>query len=141
MADPQMTEADREAFLAGVHVGVLAVARDGKGPHALPVWYAYAGGEVLIVADPDSVKARLLARAGRATLTVQDETPPYRYVSVEGPVTLAPSEPGDGYDLREVAIRYLGHEAGTAYAEENAGMQLTTVRLRPERWTTVDYGA
>jgi len=37
---PSMSQAEREEFLAGVHVGVLSVASgDGRGPLAIPVWY------------------------------------------------------------------------------------------------------
>lgn len=140
MADTDMTIEEREAFLADLHVAVLAIARDGAGPHALPIWYAYDGTDVLVAIEPTSVKARLLARTGRATLTVQQEGLPYRYVSVEGPVTMAAAVDGDGYDLLAVASRYLGPDTGPAYAAANAGLEMLTVRLRPERWTTVDYG-
>lgn len=141
MADTSMTAAEREAFLADVHVGVLAVERPGKGPLVHPIWYVFDGADVTISMEADSVKARLLARAGRASMTVQVEHPPYRYVTVEGPVTLEPAHDGDGYDLREVAIRYLGPEAGAHYAESTSGTYAAVAaRLRPEHWTTVDYG-
>jgi uncharacterized protein len=35
-----MSQSEREQFLAGVHVGVLsAAASDGRGPLTIPVWY------------------------------------------------------------------------------------------------------
>jgi PPOX class probable F420-dependent enzyme len=114
MADPVMTEDERTAFLTDVRVGVLAIERPGKGPLAHPIWYVYDGTDVLITMEATSAKATLLRRAGRATMVVQDEAPPYRYVSVEGPVTIAPAQDGDGYDLREVAIRYLGARGRSA---------------------------
>jgi len=86
-----MTVAERVAFVAGAHVGVLAVDEAGRGPHALPVWYLYEAGDVLIGIDGSSRKAALLREAGRASLTVQTETAPYQYVSIEGPVVLEPA--------------------------------------------------
>jgi hypothetical protein len=87
--------------------------------------------------DGSSVKARLLAAAGRATLTVQNEAPPYQYVSVEGPVVVDEA-PRD--DL-EMATRYLGPELGRWYAENSpSGDGAVLVRLMPERWRTKDYG-
>jgi PPOX class probable F420-dependent enzyme len=137
MASTDMTVDEREAFLADLHVGVLAVERDGKGPLALPIWYAYDGTDVTIGTLGSSPKAALLRRAGRATLTVQDEQPPYRYVSVEGPVTIE----SRGGDVLAMATRYLGPELGAWYAEHNPPTDdSVTVRLRPERWLTVDYG-
>lgn len=136
MADTEMTEAEREAFLAGVHVGVLAIEHPGHGPLALPIWYQYESGQVLVRMDTTSLKARLLRAAGRATLTVQDEQPPYKYVSVEGPVTLDREEGS----VEAMATRYLGPELGKWYAEQNDGGEGTvTMRLTPERWRTIDY--
>ena len=135
-----MTKAEREAFLADVHVGVLGIDGGDRAPLTVPVWYAYApGGDVLFTTGGDSRKAGCLKRAGRASLCAQTETAPYQYVSVEGPVTIEPG--ADTEQRRAIARRYLGDELGDAYAEataaEAAGM--VTVRLRPERWLTVDY--
>lgn len=139
MADTDMTVEQREAFLADLHVGVLAIARDGKGPLALPIWYQYDGTQVIVYMDGESTKAKLLRRRGRATLTVQDERPPYRYVSVEGPVTVEPRSDGDG--IEAMAVRYLGPEIGAQYAAANpSNSSSVTARLTPERWLTVDYG-
>jgi hypothetical protein len=131
-----MTQAEREAFLADVHVGILAVDEPGRGPLALPVWYVYADGVITVSTDRSSLKGRLLEAAGRATLTAQTEAPPYQYVSVEGPVELDAS-PGDTLTL---ATRYLGPELGQWYADENPSTDDTVqVRLRPEHWRTFDY--
>jgi len=120
-----------------VHVGVLAVDEPGRGPMALPIWYRYVDGVVEIGMNGNSLKARLLGDAGRATMTVQTETAPYQYVSVEGPVTVD-AVPRD--DL-EMASRYLGPELGRWYAEHNPSTdESVTVTLRPERWRTHDFG-
>jgi nitroimidazol reductase NimA-like FMN-containing flavoprotein (pyridoxamine 5'-phosphate oxidase superfamily) len=137
MADTDMTLDEREAFLADLHVGILSIARDGKGPLALPIWYQYRDGEVTIGISDSSIKAILLRRHGRATLTVQNETPPYQYVMVEGPVTVGK----DDHSVLEMATRYLGPELGARYAEQNPPSDDSAiVRLRPEHWLTCDYG-
>ncbi len=133
----EMDESEREAFLADVHVGVLAIARRDKGPLALPIWYLFRDGEVVMGMDGESLKAKLLRAAGRATLTVQTEIPPYKYVSVEGPVVLVAEQRDD----LEMASRYLGEELGRWYAEHNPSTERSIVaKLRPERWTTSDFG-
>src|SRR5260221_12263183 len=111
MATGAMTVTEREAFLADLHVGVLAVDEPGRGPAALPIWYVFVDGVVTVSIDGNSLKARLLERAGRATLTVQTEAAPYRYVCVEGPVHL---ERAHG-DALAMATRYLGAEIGAWY--------------------------
>jgi PPOX class probable F420-dependent enzyme len=135
-----MTQAERETFLAGVHVGVLAIDDGDRAPLTVPVWYAYEpGGEVRFTTGGDSRKAQCLERAERASLCAQTETAPYQYVSVEGPATIEPG--ADPEQRRAIARRYLGDELGDAYVEATAGETagMVTVRLRPERWLTVDY--
>jgi nitroimidazol reductase NimA-like FMN-containing flavoprotein (pyridoxamine 5'-phosphate oxidase superfamily) len=136
MGEMDMTREEREAFLADVHVGILSIARAGKGPLALPIWYRCEDGDVVIGMDGGSLKARLLRRAGRATMTVQTETPPYKYVMVEGPIVVL-AEQRDDY---EMASRYLGAELGKWYAENNPSTaESVIVRLTPETWLTCDF--
>ena len=136
-----MTKEAREQFLADLHVGVISISEDGRGPLTVPVWYAYEpGGEVRLVTGRASRKGRLLERAGRFSLCAQTEAPPYKYASVEGPVISM--EPADvERDLRPLARRYLGVEGGDAYVaatrDEHADNVL--VRMRPERWLTADF--
>jgi hypothetical protein len=146
MAQFSMTREEREAYLAGVHVGVLSIADQHRGPLTVPVWYAYSpGGEVHICTSQSSRKAKLLAAAGRMSLCVQDETSPYRYVSIEGPVI--GDEPADvERDLRPLARRYLGEEGGDRWVagylervKQDSAATEHLFRIRPERWLTVDY--
>jgi PPOX class probable F420-dependent enzyme len=136
-----MSRSEREAFLAGVHVGVISIEEPGRGPLTAPIWYGYEpGGEVVVITGRDSRKGRLLAKAPRISLVAQNEAPPYKYVSVEGPVTYF----GDA-DLeatgRRLAHRYLGPQQGDAYLAATASdpMPTVVVRMRPARWLTVDY--
>src|SRR5512144_2290748 len=109
-----MTKGEREAFLADVHVAVISIAEEGRGPLAVPVWYMYEpGGVVRFTTGGGSKKADLLRRAGRMSLCVQTESPPYKYLTVEGPITIG--TPDFERDLRRVAHRYLGEQMGEAY--------------------------
>ena len=137
-----MTLEEREAFLADLHIGVVSIEEEGRGPLLAPVWYLYEpGGDVRFVTDLDSRKGRLLERARRISFLVQTEQLPYKYVSVEGPVSIEPAETTD--EVRVIAHRYLGKEGGDAYlaqtkAERETRAQIA-VSMRPERWLTVDY--
>jgi hypothetical protein len=155
-----MTVSEREAFLAEVRCGVLAVAEPDGGVIASPVWYDYEpGGNIsFFLADP-SRKLRAIDHSGRATLTVQDEGDvqgtgrPPRYVTVSGPVV--ENRPVDlSTDAEEgwaSMVRYLGEEGGLRYMERGgesffhdeppeAPTEDRLVRLRPERWFTKHYG-
>ena len=136
-----MSAQEREHFLAGLHVGVLSVvAGEGRGPIAVPVWYDYQpGGQVSVITARGSRKGQAIAAAGRMSLCAQDENPPYRYGSVEGPVVI------EELDLAErlaMARRYLGPEGGDRYVASNpdsAGENVMII-MTPEHWLSVDYG-
>jgi uncharacterized protein len=133
------SETARQEFLAGLHVGVLSVAADGRPPASIPIWYSYEpGGDILINTGATSRKAKLIERAGQVTLVAQNEEPPYQYVVVEGTVvdTSAPTP----LDVREaIAIRYLGDEAGRAFVKSLEGSTTVLFTVRPDRWLTADY--
>ena len=135
-----MSKAQREAFLAGLHVAIVSIAENGRGPLAVPIWYSYEpGGVVRFVTGGASKKAALIRKAGRLSLCVQTETAPYQFVSVEGPVTIG--QPDFERDARAMAYRYLGEQMGEMYLQMTANERVNSilVTLTPERWTTVDY--
>ena len=58
-----MTPAEREAFLADLHVGVVSVTADGRAPLTMPIWYSYEpGGTVSFITGRTSQKAVLIER-------------------------------------------------------------------------------
>ena len=137
-----MTKQERERFLADLHVGIVSVAEEGRGPLTVPIWYSYEpGGEVRVVTGGTSRKAQLLRTARRFSLCAQTDAPPYKYVSVEGPIVAI--EPANlERDRRPLAHRYFGVQAGDRYVERTRveTVENVLVRMRPERWFTVDYG-
>ncbi|MFE9248719.1 pyridoxamine 5'-phosphate oxidase family protein [Streptomyces sp. NPDC007088] len=142
-----LSAADRDAFLAESHVAGIAVARraDHRGPLNVPVWYWRGDdGDLRVFTGADSLKARLVGRAGRFTLLVQRTEPTYRYVSVEGPVV--GSAPTTSEDVATVAARYLPPDRARAYVERTGATGdpsegLVTFRMRPEQWYAADLGA
>ncbi len=135
----EMTVEERQAFLADLHVGVISVTDGSKGPLTLPIWYTYEpGGDLRIITDERSHKAKRMAETGRFSLCTQSEEAPYKYVSVEGPIT--GTRPADfESDLRPMAQRYLGTDLGNAYAEANTVEGQIVISMRPQRWRTTDY--
>ena len=137
-----MSAAEREEYLAGVHVGVLSAAVGAAGQTlAVPVWYSYQpGGLVTVLTGRRSRKAAAVRAAGRFSLCAQDDSPPYRYVSVEGPVVN--EEELDPAERLAMARRYLGVPGGDRYVADNPDPERGNVafRMRPERWLSQDQG-
>lgn len=136
----KMSVEERETFLAAVHIGVLSIADEGRGPLTAPVWYGYEpGGDVWVLTGPNSMKGKALEKVDRVSLCVQTEDPPYKYVSLEGPI-IAREAPDPEKHSRFIAQRYLGKEMGNAYVAANEGGEPSMLfRIQPERWLTVDY--
>ena len=141
MADQKMTESERQEFLAALHVGVLAIERPDGPPLAVPVWYSYEpGGDVEVLTSASSIKGRLAATAGRASLCAQQEELPYKYVSVEGSLEIVELDAeASKAAVVPMAIRYLGEEMGRKYAATSVGPDDILIRLSAERWFSVDY--
>jgi PPOX class probable F420-dependent enzyme len=143
-----MTEQERQEFLAGPHVAVLSIARDGgRAPHATPVWYAYEpGGDVTFFTGTQgrrSRKAELIGKAGAVSLTVQQEEFPYRYVTVEGTV-VSEDRPPSAEQVLAVARRYMPEEHAQGFAEAefaHPSGEFVLFTIRPDRWLSFDFAA
>lgn len=101
-------------FLALPLVAVLATYRRDGDALLSPVWHQWREGGFDVLCGPNDVKVRHLRRDPRASLLVYDNEPPYRGVELRTTAQLS------GIDRRDLvlamAIRYLGQEAGEAYA-------------------------
>ncbi len=128
----QMTRDEYLAFLSeGTRTGKLAtVAADGR-PHVVPIWFVLDGETIVFNRGTTSAKARHIRRDPRAALCVDDETPPYAFVMVEGIADTSD-------DLTEmlpwstrIAERYMGPDLAESYGRRNAVAGELLVRLRP----------
>ena len=82
-----------------------------------------------------SAKSILLRRHGAATICVQDEQRPYRYVTAEGEASVDLLTPEERDDLlRDIAIRYLREDSGNQYADAFPGHEEAKVTIKPRRW-------
>ena len=134
----EMNDEERDNFLNEIRVGVLAIERDDKGPLCAPIWYRYStdlGFEIAMAYD--SAKSILLRRHGAATICVQDEQLPYRYVTAEGQATVELMTPEERDEvLRDIAIRYLGEQLGNQYADAFPGHEEAKVTIKARRWNS-----
>ncbi len=138
----EMTDNERDDFLAERRVAVLAIERDGKGPLCAPVWYRRTEeGAFEIAMANGSAKASRLRASGRATLCIQDEGRPYRYVTAEGPASVTVMSDEERHEvLTDIATRYLGTQGGAAYADNFPGHEEALVTVSVERWRTEVLG-
>jgi PPOX class probable F420-dependent enzyme len=90
----------------------------------VPVWFVLdSDGEhdyVVFTTASDTVKGRVLRRDPRFSMCVDDENPPYAYVTINGEATISE-------DLDEMLVwstklggRYMGADLAEAFGKRNA---------------------
>jgi PPOX class probable F420-dependent enzyme len=80
-----------------------------------------------------SVKAANIRRDPRVTICVDEETPPYAFVLVEGTVTITETENERIYWATRIADRYMGSELAESYGKRNSVEGEWVVRVEPSK--------
>jgi PPOX class probable F420-dependent enzyme len=122
----------RDFVAAGTRTAKLATVRADGRPHVAPVWFVLDDDDTFVfTTGEDTVKGKALRRDGRVALVVDDETPPFAYVLVEGTVDI-------GEDLDEmmryatrIGGRYMGAEVAEQFGRRNAVPGELLVRVHP----------
>lgn len=116
-------------------LAVLATYRRDGTVLLSPVWHEWHDGGFQVVTGSNGVKAAQLRRDPRASIVVCEHIPPYRGVELRCHARLATTAAGEA--VRRIATRYLGADAGAAYAE-SAGDDLL-LRLAPGALRAWDF--
>ncbi len=128
-----MTEPEWKAFLvAGTRTGKLATTRLDGRPHVVPIWFVLDGDDLVFNTGADSIKGRSLARTGWASLCVDDERPPFSFVTVSGSVAISTDPDEMVLWSTRIAARYMGDDLAEQYGRRNAVAGELLVRLRTE---------
>ena len=127
-----MSKAEIQAFLSdSARTGKLATVRADGRPHLVPVWFVVDGDDLVFMTFATSVKMKNIQRDPHVVICVDDEVPPYSFVSFEGVATLSE----DLADLRHWAARiggkYMGEDQAEAFGERNGVPGEVVVRVSP----------
>lgn len=111
----------------------VAVVRADGSPHVVPVWIDLDGDDVVFMTGADTVKGRAIGRDGRVSLCVDDERPPFAFVTISGTATTS-TDPDQllAWGTR-IAARYMGDDRADEYGRRNAVPGELLVRVRPDR--------
>jgi PPOX class probable F420-dependent enzyme len=97
-------------------VAVLATYRRDGTVLLSPVWHEWRDQGFDVVTGTHNVRAAHLRRDPSASLVVCDDAPPYRGIEVRAIAQLRTT--GVEEVVKRIASRYLGPEAGAAYAKK-----------------------
>jgi len=130
-----------EALLVEPRIMILTANRRGAEPFVAPVWYEFRDGQILIVADAESAKIRLIRRDPAVTLCVQRETLPYKAVVIRG--TAAIRIGANRSLIHRIAGRYMSAAEAEDYVRGYAarpGESQASIVVTPSVWRAWDYG-
>jgi PPOX class probable F420-dependent enzyme len=133
MANPMSDDQRRKFLLEGTRTGILATVRADGRPHAAPIWFTLDGDDVMFTTNETTVKGRNLRRDGRAVLVVDDGTPPFDFVTIEGQVELSEDPERRLRWTTALAARYMGADRAEDFGRRNAVPGELLVRLRPAK--------
>lgn len=129
-----MTTAQWHEFvMTGTRTGKLGVTRPDGRPHVTPVWFVLDGDDVILNTGEATVKGRAMRRDPRVSLCVDDQQPPFSFVSIQGEASLS----DDLAELRHWATiiggRYMGADRAQELGARNGVPGELLVRIRPSQ--------
>ncbi len=134
----RMNDQERKAFLRDpVRPAVVATSRPDGRPHAAPVWYDLDGDTIVFTTGADTVKGRNLAGDRRVALCVQDDRPPFSFVTVEGTAELVDDLDEVHRWATRIGGRYMGAERAAEYGARNGVPGELLVRVTVVRTVAV----
>jgi PPOX class probable F420-dependent enzyme len=129
-----MTPDEIRAFLLeGTRTAKLAVTRRDGSPHVVPVWFVLDGDDIVFTTAANNVKGNSIRRDGRIAICVDDERPPFAFVSISGNAQWS----DDLDELRRwattIGARYMGADRAVEFGKRNAVEGEILVRVTPAR--------
>jgi len=129
-----MLTAEQRAFLMGqVRTAKLATVRKDGRPHVVPIWFDLDGDTLVFTTGQTTIKAANIRRDPRVCLCVDDETPPFAYIMIEGTAIMTADRDALLHWAARIGGRYMGAELAEAYGKRNAVEGELLVRITPAR--------
>jgi len=123
----------KEFLLQGTKTGKLATVKEDGRPHVVPIWYELDGDNLVFTTCEMSVKAKNMRRDPRVSISVDDQTPPYSFVTIEGTVSFSIDPKEMLFWATRIGGRYMGEDQAEAYGKRNSSEGELVVRITPSK--------
>ena len=123
----------RDFLLRGTYTGKLGTINKDGTPHVVPIWYTVDKQDnVIFNTGSESVKAENIRRNNRVRLCVDDQTPLFSFVIIDGIAQIERNESSEIYKWAKIIeARYMGDDKSEAYGRRNSGEGEVLVKIKP----------
>ncbi|MFI8929263.1 PPOX class F420-dependent oxidoreductase [Streptomyces sp. NPDC053474] len=130
----KMTDEQWRAFVSqGTRTGKLSTVRADGSPHVAPIWFLLDGDDLVFNTGKDTVKGRNIARDGRVALCVDDDTPPFAFVVLQGRAELSEDLEQVRHWAARIGGRYMGEDRAEEFGARNGVPGELLVRVRIDK--------
>jgi PPOX class probable F420-dependent enzyme len=138
----EMSKAEIGRFLMkGTFTGKLATVKEDGSSHVVPVWFVLEKkksrdkiGNIIFTTGSTSVKANNIQRDNRISICIDDQIPPFSFVTIFGTAKIYPYKQKEVLKwATEIAERYMGKSNAEAYDRRNSEEGLVLVRIKPTK--------
>jgi PPOX class probable F420-dependent enzyme len=137
-----MSKTELRKFLnKGTFTGKLATVKKDGSSHVVPIWFVYdygngsdKFGSIYITTGSGSIKAENIQRDNRISLCVDDQTPPFSFVTINGIAKLHPYKEQEVLKwATKIAERYMGKKKAKSIGKRNSGEGSVLVQIKPTK--------
>lgn len=123
----------RNFLLQGTLTGKLGTINKNGTPHVVPIWYTVDEEDNIVFnTAAKSVKAKNIRRDNRVRLCVDDQTPLFSFVVIDGIAQIERGQTSEIYKWAKIlAARYMGDDKSEEYGKRNSGEGEILVRIKP----------
>jgi PPOX class probable F420-dependent enzyme len=138
----EMSKVEIGRFLMkGTFTGKLATVKEDGSSHVVPIWFVLEKkksrdrvGNIIFTTGSTSVKANNIQRDNRISICIDDQIPPFSFVTILGTARIYPYKQKEVLKwATEIAERYMGKSNSEAYGRRNSEEGLVLVRIKPTR--------
>jgi PPOX class probable F420-dependent enzyme len=125
----------RNFLLQGTFTGKLGTINKNGTPHVVPIWYTVdEENNIIFNTGDNSAKAKNIRRDNRVRLCVDDQTPLFCFVTIDGIAEIISSEPSKVYKWAKIiASRYMGYNRAEEYGRRNSTEGELLIKIKPTK--------
>jgi PPOX class probable F420-dependent enzyme len=130
----------KDFLMEGTFTGKLATVKKDGSSHVVPIWFVLDDSDndntdnIVFTTNSTSVKAKNIQYNNRVSICIDDQTPPFSFVTVYGTAKLHHYKQDELLKwATKIAQRYMGKNNAEAYGRRNSVEGEVLVRIKPTR--------